>query len=322
MFYDGAKQLHDMDMETAKRIWGMCITAGSYAFNAAHSVAYGMIAWHSQFFKQHETPVFYKHALRMRSDDQDKERVLIRDAYRGHGPRKKLDVKKPDPKHSEDSWTRNNGGLQAGFEQIPGVGEKISRSIMEYRTDGSFESWGDLMQVHGIGPKTVENMREFVEAEDPFGAFWLDKAIAHTKEAINAGKLGPVPKPSHTASDIPYVRGDDIQVVWLGTVHTRNVRDLFEFNQAKGAELDLEKMTLNGKPIKDPHLREWCVMVGDDETDQMGLNVDRWKYPRFRDLVWRIRPGRDLILVQGKKPGWMPTRQIQIHNMWLIDPEV
>lgn len=321
-FYDGAKELHDMDEETARRIWGMCITAGSYAFNAAHSVAYGMIAWHSQYFKQYETELFFKHSLRIREDDDERQSYLIRDAVRGNGPRKKIGVHNPDPQFSEDSWTQRNGSLQAGFVQIPGIGKKTAQAIMDYRDDGGFKTWDNLMEVKGIGPKTVEKMQDFVQSDDPFGAFWLDNAIAATKEDIRAGKLGPVPRPSHTASDIPYVRGDDIQVVWLGTVHTRNVRDLFEFNQAKGAELDLEKMTLNGKPIKDPHLREWCVMVGDDETDQMGLNVDRWKYPRFRDLVWRIRPGRDLVLVQGKKPGWMPTRQIQIHNMWLIDPEV
>jgi competence ComEA-like helix-hairpin-helix protein len=315
-----------MDEQTAKRIWGMCITAGSYAFNAAHSVAYGMISWATQYFKQHETELFYKEALRVSNDDR--ARILLRDAVRGsedqlqqEHSRKGIGVEPPNPQYSESTWSVRAGSLQAGFDEIPGVGEKVAEKIMEHRAEGSFETWEDLMQVHGIGPKTVEKMRTFVESDDPFGAFWLDQAIAHTKEEIHAGKLGPVPRPTHTASNIPYVRGDDINVVWLGTIHTRNVRDLFEYNQAKGAELDIEAMTLNGKPIKDPHLREWCVMVGDDETDQMGLNVDRWKYPRFRDLVWRIRPGRDLVLVEGKKPGWMPTRQIQISNMWLIDPD-
>jgi hypothetical protein len=64
------------------------------------------------------------------------------------------------------------------------------------------------------------------------------------------------------------------------------------------------------------------VLVGDDETDQMGLRVDRWKYPRLRDKIWRLRPGTDLVLVRGVKPGWMPTRQISISEIWIIDPEV
>jgi hypothetical protein len=145
---------------------------------------------------------------------------------------------------------------------------------------------------------------------------WLDKAIASVKEDIEAGVLGPLPVPTHTASDLPYSRGQPIEVVWLGTVYTRNVRDLFEWNRSKtGVELKPEE-------VRDPHLSEWCVMVGDDETDQMGLRVDRWKYPKWRDLIWRMRPGKDLVLIQGVKPGWMPTRQIEISKMWLIDPEM
>ena len=79
-------------------------------------------------------------------------------------------------------------------------------------------------------------------------------------------------------------------------------------------------MTLNGKKIQDPHLDKWLVMVGDDETDQIGLRIDRWRYPKFRSAIWKMHPGKDLILVRGVKPGWMPTRQITIHQMWVIEP--
>jgi hypothetical protein len=59
------------------------------------------------------------------------------------------------------------------------------------------------------------------------------------------------------SADLPYETGEDIEVVWLGAIYTRNERDLFEFNQAKGAELDLsdpKHPKLNGEYIKDPHL--------------------------------------------------------------------
>jgi hypothetical protein len=127
------------------------------------------------------------------------------------------------------------------------------------------------------------------------------------------------------SADLPYEMGEDIPVIWLGSIYTRNERDLFEFNQAKGAELDMSDPRvpkLNGKPIRDPHLDKWVVMVGDDESDQLGLRVDRWRYPRLREAVWRLRPGKDLVLVRGTKPGFMPTRQLTISDMWIIDPEM
>jgi hypothetical protein len=158
-------------------------------------------------------------------------------------------------------------------------------------------------------------MKEFYESDDPFGALWLDRAIEHVKQEIADENL-MLPMPTHVASDLPYVRGEDMEVVWLGTVHTRNVRDLFEWNRARtGEELDRAE-------VRDPHLNEWCVMVGDDESDQIGLRVDRWRYPKWRNLIWKIRPGKDLILVRGYKPGFLATRQIWISHMWIVDPEL
>jgi hypothetical protein len=124
------------------------------------------------------------------------------------------------------------------------------------------------------------------------------------------------------SSDLPYARGEDIEVVWLGLVKTRNVRDLFEFNQAKGKILDMKALTIDGKKIKDPHLSEWMVMVADDESDQLGLLCDRWRYPSLKNQLWDMVLGRDLLLVRGVKPHWMPTRQIKISELWVIDPEL
>jgi DNA polymerase III subunit alpha len=324
-FRDGAASIHQMEQEIARTIWMRCITAGSYAFNAAHAVAYSMIASHSMWFKRYEPDLFYKAMLNISYDER--QRQLLRDTQRKG---RKLKVHPPDPLYSGAGWDRDSGMLFAGFKQVPGIGWKTATAIVEHR-DSQEQlsedtwSWENLQEVKGVGPKTVETIREFSErGDDPFGALWLDRAIAATKAEIAAGTL-PVPAPTHVAEDLPYDRGEDIEVVWLGTIATRNERDLFEFNQAKGAELDMsdpKHPLLNGKLIKDPHLDKWVVMVGHDESDQIGLRVDRWRYPRLRDKVWKIRPGKDLLLVRGVKPGWLPTKQITISEVWIIDPEV
>jgi hypothetical protein len=268
------------------------------------------------WFKRHEPELFFTEKLKVTGKDDSRQR-MVRDTQRKG---RHLTVEPPNP-NSGVTWERTEDGIRAGFMEIPGVGPIVAKSIVDFREECELEDWDDLIAIKGIGEKTLASMKEFVEQEDPFGAFWLDKAIAHVKQEIRAKRLR-VPRPTHVATDLPYSTGDDIEVTWLGTVHSRNVRDLFEFNQAKGAEVDYEKKTLNGKPIKDPHLREWCVMVGDDETDQIGLRCDRWNYPRWRDLIWKIRLDEDLVLVRGSKPGWMPTRQITISDMWVIDPEL
>lgn len=322
MFRDGALRLHGatgMTEEIAKDIWGRCITAGSYAFNASHTVAYGMLSWDTMWFKKHEPDLFYQCVLNV--SDKERQQLLLRDTQRFG---RKIEIRPPHPKFSDARWCRTDGALQAGFSQIDGIGDKIAPEIKAYREQHSVEQWEDLLGVKGIGEKTVAKMREFAEQDDPFKAFWLDRTIAAVKAEIEAGKLGPIPRPTHVAEDLPYEEGEDIPVIWLGVIKTRNERDLFEFNQAKGGELDLsdpKHPKLNGKEIKDPQLGKWVVMVGDDESEQIGLRVDRWRYPRLRKKVWGIRPGKDLVLVKGVKPGWMPTRQITISDLWVIDPE-
>jgi DNA polymerase-3 subunit alpha len=322
----GAMKLHGSDeimtAELARLIWMKLITAGSYAFNASHAVSYGMIGWHTMWFKRKYPEVFYKAQMNV-TDDTDKQKRLLRDTQRFG---RHLVIRPPHPKHSMIGWERDGKDLVAGFSQVPGIGVKTGLSIITYREEHGIEDWPDMLNVKGIGVKTMESVKEFSErGDDPFGALWLDKAIAAVKREIYEGDLQQLPQPTHVAQDLPYEQGQDIEVIWLGCIYTRNERDLFEFNQAKGAELDMsdpKHPILNGKPIRDPHLDKWVVMVGDDESDQLGLRVDRWRYPRLREKVWAMRPGKDLVLVRGVKPGYMPTRQIAISEMWVIDPEV
>lgn len=339
-FLAGAATLHKrsdwpkMDKDTADSIWKNCITAGAYAFNAAHTASYGIIGDWTQWFKQHETELFFAKALQFMAEKKHKD--LIRDSHRGHGPRKPVEVKPPHPKHSTRTWRRDSeGGVRAGYEQFPGIGEVTSLNIMNYLSEHELEDWKDLQKIRGVGTKTIEKMLSFAKSDDPFGALWIDRAIAHVKNEILHGDLkDQVPYPTHVSADLPYSRGQDIEVVWLGVVKTRNVRDLFEFNQAKGKVLDMDNYILlpdgqrkwqpllDGEPIKDPHLNEWMVMVADDESDQIGLQATRWKYPQLKNQLWDMRIGQDLLLVRGVKPGWMPTRQISINELWVIDPEM
>lgn len=54
----------------------------------------------------------------------------------------------------------------AGLDEImtlPGIGEQKAKSIIEFRdTNGKFQSVDDLLQISGIGEKTLERFREMV----------------------------------------------------------------------------------------------------------------------------------------------------------------
>lgn len=65
------------------------------------------------------------------------------------------------------------------WAQLEGIGEALARRIVEYREEhGPFSSIDDLTQVRGIGPKTLDRVRPWVE-------------IGHA--ARPAGRSSPLP---------------------------------------------------------------------------------------------------------------------------------
>ena len=171
--------------------------------------------------------------------------------------------------------------------------------------------WAQLQEVKGIGPKKMATIKAFAEAEDPFNVTRLDRMIKEVKDDLP--RLG-LPTPTHTAIQVPYERGDDIEVVWIGVAVHKNLRDIFEVNRARtGEELDPSE-------VKDPHLNEWMLVAGYDGSDLLSLRITRWKYPKFKSLLWKIKMNEDVLLVRGVKKGWRTAREIQVNDIWVLQP--
>lgn len=312
-FLDGARKVHKrlsvppMPDEVIEKIWRRMITAGAYAFNAAHCASYSLIAYWCMWMKVYHPSVFYYAALKNLGDDKRKE--LIRDAE-SHSIR----ILPPHVRRSRATWhTRDRRAVRAGFEQVHGIGEKTAPLIVKHRIVHKFTRWEDLKIVKGIGPKTCAKIKAFAEKDDPFDVYKLERNIEEVKRQIKAGKLGTLPPPTHSGSTMDANEGKELPVVWLGTITKRNVRDLFEYTLSKtGEELDPAS-------VKDPDLREWVVCRGEDDTEPVMLKINRWRYPRFKDAVMGAEMDEDLVLVEGKRPAFAGTRQINVERLWVID---
>lgn len=58
-----------------------------------------------------------------------------------------------------------NTATAAELEAVPGIGPATARAIVEYRTKhGAFRRIEDLTAVSGIGPKTLEKLRPYLQA--------------------------------------------------------------------------------------------------------------------------------------------------------------
>jgi DNA polymerase-3 subunit alpha len=316
-FRDGAIE-RGVEEAVAKEIWGHCITAGAYAFNIAHCVSYGMLAWWCMWFKVHHPLEFYTAWLRKMPPGDKGERHLdyLKDAHK-HG----IKAEPPDPVYSETTWTAAEGRLIGGLEQVDGIGDKMGPELVKFRHEMAeagtpITCWNDYQKMKGIGPKKIENFEVFCANDDPYRVLWLRRHIDAVKEQIKTGELGPLPQPTHTSEEIPYTRSDsDTNVVWIGILRHRNLRDLFESNFARtGVALDPEE-------VKDPHLREWVIGIGADDDELVTITWDRWSYPKFKRAIWNIKLDHDLVLIRGVKKGFQARRAVYVKDMWILDPE-
>lgn len=311
-FWEGARA-RGITKEIAQEIWNACITAGSYAFNNAHTVSYGMLAYWCMWLKRHHTQAFFAAALAALSED--KQLSLLRDADR-HG----LEILPPEIGLSGYTWQPEGmmqDKLRCGLIQVKGIGPKTAQAILDWRaTKGTFDigGWYDLTEIKGIGLKTVETIMEFVMSDDPFGIHSMRRRLDATTKYI--ATIPQLPLPTHSSAEVPYSRGQDTEVVWLGVITHRNLRDLYELHFSRTGE-DLDPRT-----VKSPNLREWVVMRGADDTEEdLVLTVSRWRYEQFKPAIWGLKPGQDMVLVRGIKLGNQARRAIYVNDMWVISME-
>lgn len=308
-FWSGA-QAQGIEEPMARGIWSTCITAGAYAFNSAHSVSYGMLAWWTMWLKVYHPQVFYVACLQKYGEDR--QLSFLRDAAR-HS----LDPLVPDPMLSDLTWAAEGNKIRAGLVQVPGIGAKTAGAMLDYRATvapvgGAPLAWQGYTVVKGIGPKTIEKVEEFCESDDPFGIHRLHRLLDGARDFIRHSRT--LPNPTHTSLEVPYSRGQDVEVVWVGVITARNLRDLFESHYSKTGEV------LDPESIKDPTLREWVVSIGEDEDETLTVTWNRWEYPRLKKEVWDIRLDEDVVLIRGRKRGFQARRAIYVNEMWILSP--
>lgn len=335
-FVAGALEM-GLSEELGLRVWRGLITAGAYAFNAAHAVSYSMIGFWCMWLKRHHPFAFYVAALIKMGDKEDafgrkKARALLLDAMR-HG----VQVFPPDVNVSGVDWTVEREepadpssrpvGIRAGLAQVHGIGERAAGALVQAREglrrrraelDGEdavyVVDYEDLVLARPKGAAynmaTIKRLRENEENEDPFGMYRLKHMLDAQREVLFGDELQRWPVPTHTSSQVPYEAVWE-DVVWLGTLIERNLKDLFELHYSRtGEELD-------PSAVKDPHLVNWVVALGEDDTDVLTITWDRWRYAAFKDRIWDATLHEDLVLVKGvKKPQY--RRAIYVREMWVF----
>lgn len=307
-FADGAKRLHGIDERTARGIWGRLVTAATYAFNVAHCISYSMIAVWSMWFKINYPNEFYT-AMLIESKEDNWPR-LIKDAAR-HGVR----VRGVTPGPSQSIWSISNEQIWAGWQQLKGVGQVVATRIQEYAEQHPIQTVSDLLNVKGIGPKSVEKFRAQMESDDPFGLKRTERALQGIRQWIS--EEGILQYPTVSSDDILDIEGGT-PAIWIGMVRLKEYKDIFEDERARsGRDLDEIK-----RSIDRPDLPTSCVLhCYDDGDEDVYVRVTRYNYPRLRRALERIRVGVDVIYVKAKKSKGGFGASLYADQIVVVDPE-
>lgn len=162
-FFAGMKE-HGYSEEAAQAVWDVLVPFSGYAFNKAHSAAYGLISYWTAYLKTHY-PVEFMAAL-LQNERTNKDKTAL---YLGEARRMGIKVLPPDVNESVLEYSAVGDVVRFGLGAIRNVGDKAVEDIIAERNSsrGKFVNFADYIK---RVPLTALN-RRLVESLIKAGAF-------------------------------------------------------------------------------------------------------------------------------------------------------
>ncbi|RHW25166.1 DNA polymerase III subunit alpha [Nocardioides immobilis] len=156
-------------------LWEILLPFSDYAFNKAHSAAYGVVSYWTAYLKANYTAEYMAALLTSVKDDKDKMAI-----YLGECRRLKIQVLPPDVNESAKNFTPVGTDIRFGMTAIRNVGANVVEQIVGAReSKGRYESFNDFLDKV---PALVCNKR-VIESLIKAGAF---DDLKHRRRALVA----------------------------------------------------------------------------------------------------------------------------------------
>lgn len=156
-----------------RTLWDILLPFSDYAFNKAHSAAYGVISYWTAFLKANYPTEYMAALLTSVRDDKDKSAL-----YLGECRRMGITVLPPDVNSSAANFTAVGADIRFGLTAVRNVGANVVDAIVATRTEkGEFASFTDFL---AKVPAVVCNKRT-IESLIKAGAF---DSIAPSRRAL------------------------------------------------------------------------------------------------------------------------------------------
>lgn len=124
---------------------------GGYLFNKSHSYSYAVLCFETAWFKAHYPTYFFKALFNQNKDKAGAINKYILDARYFN-----VDIMPPNINHSGMNFTVDKDKVLFGLSAIGGIGESLSKQIIEEReNNGIYKSFDDLIQRLSLGKASV-----------------------------------------------------------------------------------------------------------------------------------------------------------------------
>ena len=161
--------------EAVKTLWDVVVPFAKYAFNKAHSAAYGVVSYWTAYLKAHYPTEYMAALLTSQKDNKDKLAVYLAEC-RHMG----ITVLPPDVNASRAQFSAVDGDVRFGLAAIRNVGLNVVEAIVSARRDkGEFTSFEDFLDKV---PAVVCNKRT-IDSLIKAGAF---DSLGRTRRALQA----------------------------------------------------------------------------------------------------------------------------------------
>jgi DNA polymerase-3 subunit alpha len=158
-----------------KALWDTLLPFADYAFNKAHTAAYGVISFWTAYLKAHHPVEFMAALLTSVGADKDKSAVYLAECRRMG-----ITVLPPDVNSSFATFSAVGAGIRFGLTAVRNVGANVVDEIIKARErDGHFTSFQDFLQKVTASVCNKRTIDSLIKA----GAF---DSLGATRRSLNA----------------------------------------------------------------------------------------------------------------------------------------
>ncbi|MBA3488641.1 MAG: DNA polymerase III subunit alpha, partial [Longispora sp.] len=159
--------------EATQALWDVLVPFADYAFNKAHTAAYGMISYWTAYLKANYPAEYMAALLTSVGDDKDKMALYLSEC-------RKMGIKvlPPDVNESADAFTPVGTDIRFGLGAVRNVGTNVVSSIIATRdAKGKYTSFPDFLSKAELVVCNKRTIESLIKA----GAF---DSLGHTRKSL------------------------------------------------------------------------------------------------------------------------------------------